>query len=211
MAKPIVRYVSVPRLWPGETAVLIGGGPSLTPEDVTYVRGKARVIAINDAYRLAPWADVLYACDATWWRWHQGAPSFTGLKYTLDRGSAGFAGVQSLRNTGRDGLELKPTGLRIGKNSGYQAINLAVHLGATRLVLLGYDMQPHGDRDHWFGAHPQTTRSPYIQFISCFNRLAPILQAHGITVVNCSPRTALTCFPRAALRDALPDAMAVAS
>ena len=45
----------VSRLWPGSTVVCIGSGPSLTPEDVAYVRGKARVIAINRSVDLAPW------------------------------------------------------------------------------------------------------------------------------------------------------------
>jgi len=31
------------------------------------------VLAINDAYRLAPWADWLYACDDRWWRFHHEA------------------------------------------------------------------------------------------------------------------------------------------
>ena len=43
-----------------------------------YVQGKARVIAVNDAWRLAPWADILYACDGRWWRHHKGVPEFTG-------------------------------------------------------------------------------------------------------------------------------------
>jgi hypothetical protein len=53
-------------VWAGETAVLVASGPSLCPSDVDRVRGRARVIAVNDGYRLAPWADVLYACDRRW-------------------------------------------------------------------------------------------------------------------------------------------------
>ena len=136
----------VPRLWPGATIVCLGTGPSLTAADVTRCAGQAKVTAINDAYRLAPWADVLYACDAKWWRWNKGLPGFAGLKFGLDT-SIAYRDVTVLQNTGLQVLETTPTGLRTGHTSGYQAINLAVHLGAARIVLLGYDFKG----DHFFG------------------------------------------------------------
>src|SRR6185436_15127662 len=85
-------YASVPKLWPNETVVILGGGSSLTTEDVSYVRGKARVIAIKEAgvcaipghVAPAPWADALYAADEKYWRFVQGAPDFAGLKYAIE-------------------------------------------------------------------------------------------------------------------------------
>lgn len=194
----------VPRRWTGSTVVCLGGGPSLTADDVAYCRGKAAVIAINDAYRLAPWADVLYACDAKWWDWHQGVPGFTGLKFALQDEAAQWPGVTVLRNTGAHGLEHDPGGLRTGKNSGYQAINVAVHMGATRIVLLGYDMQaPAHGPSHWFGEHPNRVRSTYAMFLAAFPALAAPLQALGISVINCSRETALDVFPRQPLAEVL--------
>jgi hypothetical protein len=197
---------AVHRLWPESTVVCIGGGPSLTPEDVNACRDRARVILINDAYRIAPWGDVLYAADSKWWREHQGVPSFTGPKYSLQPESAIWPDVQVLENTGFDGLELQPTGLRNGLNSGYQAINLAVHLGARRIVLLGYDMRAVCEaRSHWFGAHPKKIRgsSPYADFVQKFSYLVEPLAALGIQIVNCSRQSALDCFPRQPLEDTL--------
>lgn len=198
--------VAVPRLWPSSTIVLLGGGLSLTAEDVDHCRGRARVIAINDGHRLAPWADVLYAADEKWWRHYEGVPTFTGLRYSLQRG-AGDWGVTVLHNTGPHGLELNPTGLRTGMNSGYQAMNLAVHLGASRVVLLGYDMQRQDGRpSHWFGEHPAAIQSsaPYESFLACFDFIVEPLKRLGVEVVNCSRRTALTCFRRAPLSEVLP-------
>src|SRR5262245_31665990 len=152
--RPVV-YATVPRLWPDSTIVCIGGGPSLTAEDVAFVQGKARVIAVNDAHRLAPWADVLYGCDSRWWDWNRGVPDFSGLKYSLQKASLKWRGVQVLQITGPFGLERKPNGLKTGRNGGYQAINLAFHLGAKRILLLGYDMQYSSSaKTHWFGNHP---------------------------------------------------------
>lgn len=202
--------VSVPKLWPGATIVCIGGGPSLTVDDVASVRGRARVIAINDAYRLAPWADVLYGCDGKFWKWQHRLhadkiAAFQGLKFGLTHEAKKWPGVQILANTGNEGLELANTGLRNGRNSGYQAINLAVHLGARRIVLLGYDMAIGDDgRTHWFGDHPDRGRSPYRVFRPLFATLVQPLQDLGIDIINCSRRTKLVCFPQQTLETALP-------
>jgi hypothetical protein len=186
--------------------VCVGGGPSLTAEDVDYVRDKAdAVIAINVAWRLAPWATALYAADAPWWRKNDGVPGFAGLKYTLDRHAGMFPGVTVLRNTGLQGLDLDPTGLRSGSNSGYQAINLAVHFGAARILLLGYDMRrgPSGARNFHTEHSPQQAQ-PFARWIRRLEELPPIVSSLGIQIINCSRQTAVTCFPRQALREALP-------
>jgi hypothetical protein len=197
---------TVPKLWPGATVVLLGGGPSLTVADVdACYGGHLRTIAINDAWRLAPWADVLYACDQKWWTWHQGVPQFAGPKYSIAASDPiTWPDVQVLANTGVLGLEREPTGLRTGYNSGYQAINLAVHLGAARILLLGYDLSPAPDgRTHWFGDHPDRQPSPYFAMLEAFPSLVEPLAAIGVTVINCSRRTALQTFPIVPLEDEL--------
>ncbi len=195
----------VTRLWPGETVVCIGTGPSLTRDDVDYCRGRAKVIAVKHAIEWAPWADAIYSCgqDAGKW-WQRTGPSladYAGLRYTLDPAAAAWANV--LKNTGFLGLETDPDGLRTGKNSGYQAINLAVHLGAARIVLLGYDMQPDGDRDHFFGAHWHGSRPPFRAFVDLFETLVQPLRELGIQILNATRRTALTCFPKVSIEEAL--------
>lgn len=199
--QPPLPVVTVPKLWPQSTIVCLGSGPSLTQEDVNYCRDKARVIAVNDTYKLALWADVLYACDAKWWAWahnpklHPRFPEFQGLKYALTPNSARFPGVQVLKKTGIDGFEPNPTGLRTGRNSGFQAINLAVHLGASRIVLLGYDM---GGK-HFFGNHPDGSAPPFADCIKRFATLVAPLAELGVEVINCTRKTALTAFPQRSL------------
>ena len=191
---------AVPRLWPGATVVCLGAGPSLTRQDVEACRGRGAVIAINGSYTLAPWADILYACDNKWWLWHKGATDFPGLKYTLDARARAWPGVTVLRNTGDSGLELDPTGVRTGRNSGYQAINLAVHLGAARILLLGYDMRG----DHWHKPHPDGSRPPFAICLKHFATLVEPLRAAGVEIVNCTPHSALTCFPMRPLGEVFP-------
>lgn len=59
-----MSYWSVPRRWQGQTCYILGCGPSLRGFDVFNLFGWGRIIAINDSFRLAPWASVLYECDA---------------------------------------------------------------------------------------------------------------------------------------------------
>lgn len=197
----------VPRLWPGSTIVCVAGGPSLTPADVDACRGRAQVIVINDAIRLAPWADVCYAHHAEEWDRWRGLPDFPGLKYAYEPAAAVWPGVQVLRSTGPHGLERDPSAIRHGYTSAYQALNVAVHLGAARIVLLGYDMQlgPEGER-HWYQGGTPIERLPFVYWLEAFATLVDPLRDARVAIVNCTRRTALTCFPQGPLEAALAEA-----
>lgn len=200
-----MTFASVPQLCPGGTVLCIGGGPSLTVADLDLARPHVNAsIAINNAYQVAPWATALYAADARWWAWHkEGIKTFPGLKFSVST-EAKIHGVQILRQCGDTGLSNVPDGLCTGRNSGYQAIDLAVHFGAKRILLLGYDLQvgPKGEQ-HWHGDHPNKSRSAYDIFKVKFKTLVPPLTARGIEVLNCSRRTALDVFPKVPLEQAL--------
>ncbi len=201
-----VKPVSLARLWPGETVVCMASGPSLTQADADVCRGRARVIVVNDAWRLAPWADALYGAGH-WFRHYKGVPEFAGLTFGIE-GNAGYPkGAIVLRNTGREGLERDPSGLKTGANSGHQAIGLAVHLGARRILLLGYDCQRGATGHHFFGNHPQalnqTSDALYLEWRRNFGTLVAPLAQLGIAVVNCSRRSALPYWPRLSIDQAL--------
>lgn len=195
------------------TVVCLATGPSLTQADVDYVRGKAQTIAVNDAWTLAPWADILYSSDRYWWAHHQGVPEFAGKKAGIehtpgrrDRRLAQWP-LTVYRNTGHGGIETAPDGLRTcANNSGGAAINLAAHLRPNLLVLLGYDMgYGASGKRHFFGDHPSGL-SPQHNFPTwrrAFGTMVEPLRELGIRVVNCSRETALDCFEQARLEDVL--------
>lgn len=195
----MTSYARVERLWPGETVVVLGTGPSLTRADVDFCRGKSRVIAVNNAFELAPWADAMYAADAKFWRWVKGAPDFAGMKFTVEPQKETWPGLQVLRNAGREGLANDPSALCTGYNSGYQAIGLATHLGASRVILLGFDMQG----THYFGSHPDGTVPPFTLCLYAFSTLVEPIKAAGVDVVNCSRVSALESFRRGRLTEEL--------
>src|SRR6185436_11324743 len=99
--RSVVSPQKINRSWEGEACVVVATGPSLTKDIAQRVRMARwldgwRVVCVNDAYRLLPHADVLYACDWSWWRHHQGAKAFTGERWTCHGTSAAFCDDKSL-------------------------------------------------------------------------------------------------------------------
>lgn len=193
----------VPTFWEGETVFIVAGGPSLRDMDLSGLAAPPAppVIVINDAYRLVPAADVLYFCDYKWFRWHCDAvEAWPNLVLTLAfQAAAACPSIHWLRTGPAEGLAESRDTLNTGRNSGFQAINLAVHAGAKRIVLIGYDMAlGKGGASHWHDGHPGPphraqlfeTWRPY------FAGLAEPLRERGITVINATEGGALDCFAR---------------
>lgn len=219
----------MPELWHGKTVVCVGGGPSLTAAQVERVRGRAKVIVVNNGYQIAPWADLLYFCDDKWWGQYghgEKLAGWKGLIARLDGGRHDFGDprIKVLRNYGRtgfgdrtrEGLCHLRDGLFHGKNSGYQAIGLAAHLGAKRIVLLGYDMKAQlvglELKTHWHKDHPGgTAERVFDEMLPHFDALVKPLAARGIEVVNCTPGTRLKCFPCRPLEELFPPQEAAAA
>lgn len=122
--------------------------------------------------------------------------------------ATGFPEVRLLGFDDAPGLSTDPTVLHIGGNSGYQAVNLAVLGGANRILLAGYDMKmgPGGKR-HWHGDHPaalsQFHAASLERWRAAFPSMLPDLQRLGVEVINCTPGSAIECFPFAKLEDVI--------
>lgn len=212
-------YWRAEALWPGAAMAIIAGGPSLTPSQVEACRdrqwggSKLRVIAVNNGYQIAPFADLLYFCDDKWWQWHHKAlAKWPGLIVRLDGGAFDFGDnrIKVLRNSGvHKGLTTERDRLHTGQNSGYQAINLAVHLGAKRILLLGFDMKAgpvvgRSVQTHWHKDHPGgTSPSVYDQMLPHFQTLIEPLAAAGVELINCTPGSAIQCFKKSTIEAAL--------
>jgi hypothetical protein len=156
----------------------------MSQEIADQVRG-SRVIAVCNAYRLAPWAEALVCADRTWWRVHSDAENFPGRKFTHGK----VAGSEKLRVTD----EFRP-----GSNSGYWAMGIARDLGATKILLLGFDMRG----SHFFGRHPSPLRNTSD---AGFRRHLEQFKSWrgGCEVVNCTPGSALLQFRFGILSDEL--------
>ena len=171
------------------------------------VRGACHVLAINDNYRRLPNADVLYACDGKWWDVHNAdvRRAFHGELWTLDKKAADRYGLHHVDSINQPGLCRDASRIHTGGNGGYQAVNLAFHFGARRIVLVGYDMQATGGQPHWFGEHPQPlSRSRnFASWRERFGVLAADLHLADVRVTNCTRQSALACFPMGNLTEVL--------
>lgn len=197
---------TAPPMWKGETAFIIGGGPSLAEVDLDQLRGR-RVIVINRSFRLAPWANVLYFCDRHWWILDgpEVLAKFDGLIVSVSQTI--HPRVKLMRNTGVSGLAHSPTDLKHGTNSGYQAINLAFHFGVKKIVLLGYDMRVVNGETHAHGGYgtEPAVMSHILEkrMLPYFPMLVEPLRLAGVEVVNATEGSMLDCWPRVKLSEIL--------
>jgi hypothetical protein len=204
----------IAKRWSG-LCVVAATGPSLTPEVAELCRGH-RVIAVNDAYRLMPWADTLYACDVAWWHHHKGCPEFAGEKvisvhdkrHDAVYKAARCYGLSIVAGKPGDTFSLDPQTIHYGFNSGFQAINLAILRGASPVVLVGFDFRG----SHFFGEHPRpplknNSIAQYTRWLEVMRNAAKHLPAE-IQIINCTPGSAIDCFPMGDLREVLDGAEA---
>lgn len=187
---------TVPPMWKGRTVVVLASGASLTRAAVASVRHLPR-IAVNDTYKLAPDAEIIFALDRSWWQRNAEALAMPGFKVTADAPAAPYPGVLTMRNSGKRGFDPDPAALRTQGNSGGAALHLAVHTGAARILLLGFDMRGahwHNDRVH---APPTFQR-----WIRAMDEFAEVVRDR-VEVLNCAPSSALHCYRRIELADAM--------
>lgn len=198
--------------WNGETCVIVASGPSAKDIDLEpAVNAKVRFIAINSSWKLAPWADILYACDAIWWRNNKDAlKEFEGLKITQDKVAYDEFGINRvICERHHENLVLdRPGFVGWGGNSGFHCINLCIQFGIKKIILVGYDMHLKGGT-HWHGNHPAGMNNPTDGNVARWRRTidgaAPTIKKLGIKVINTSFVSALTQYPKMSLVEALND------
>lgn len=154
---------------------------------------------------------MLYAADADFWRAYAEAHALPGLKVSSDpRSALAWPQIQPVHlapgpNGGPAMLPVRgPLGtIAGGGNSGFQAVNLAAQLGATRILLIGFDMAG----PHWHGDHARGLRNPADATLDRWRRTldaaAPVYRGWGVDVVNLSASSTLSAYRRSSLEDAL--------
>ncbi len=193
------------------TVCIMASGPSMSMEQAELVhawqlrQSSNKTMVVNTTFRLAPWATVLYACDARWWEvYHEEvAANFPGAKWTQDKDAVKH-GVNWIASQRSAGLSRKAGMINQGMSSGYQAMNFAYLAGARKIILLGFDCRVVDKQSHWHGDHPAPLSSsiPVRAWIEKFDKLAEDLKQDTV-VLNSTPGTALECFTKMPLEMAL--------
>lgn len=186
--------------------ILAAPGPSLPSARLGEYEALPDILAVTSAFSAVPRARHVYACDRRWWKVYRDDVGTAHPAADLWMGADGAAPVDGVTPLALDvkatGLSTTPGTLHAGRNSGYQAINLAALLGYTTLLLVGYDMRQVGGQPHFFGHYSdQTLRrdSPYDEWVPLFRTIEP----SGFEVVNCTPDSAIDAFPFGALESFL--------
>lgn len=181
--------------WHGPPVACFASGPSLTLADCDHVRvSGVRTITCNDTIKRAPWADIALAADHGWWQQHRHT-----VPEGPERWTCSYAAAREFSD-----LELFRTNLKT-RNTGAKAIELAIHLGATTVVLLGYDCSLKNGV-HWHGPHERTTNPDeklIAEWVGHFELMADFARERGVRVVNCTRETALECFERRPLEEVI--------
>jgi hypothetical protein len=174
------------------TWVVLATGPSMSQAVADAVRG-LRVVAVSNAYVLAPWCDALVSTDAGWWRHHPEALALPCRKFG---GMPPFKAVEGVERIGAS-----------EENSGLLGIKAAVMLGAKRVLLCGFDMKGA----HFFGQHKPPLRNPDRKRFDAFKRQFANYRPKGVEIINCTLGSGLDVYQKAALEDCLAESSVLAS
>lgn len=191
---------AVPRLWPGERCYVICGGESVKDQRQIIPRLNGPVVAVKHGVLLRPDADILFFAGE---RPAEIAPPllnvFTGdLERVVVRGRGHPVFPSKAKRIGRtethEQWSADPEKVA-GYDAGTSAINLAMLLGATEIVLLGMDMTGGrwftGEVEHYL---PRPPESDFQRHMSVLPALAEDARRKGVRIVNCSPISLVTCF-----------------
>jgi hypothetical protein len=156
--------------WQGQTVAVLASGTTMSPELAESLRG-FKTIVVNYTCRAAPWADMLVALDGNW---DDELRAFEGMR---------VAGVD---DPDHDALYAGPFWERVQiapgneiefRNSGVAAIRIAALMGASNILLAGFD--PDTQR-HWYDDEVDT--GEYVGLSQAVKALIEDLIARGVVV-----------------------------
>ena len=226
----------VPRMWEGGDVWIIGGGPSVPkqfgiPEKVIQkvVEGTSppsayskymsllqnkHTIGINVAYLLGDWIDMVFFGDKGFYLKHESKlAEFPGLIVSCHPEADK---IDWIKYTPRDnsrvkGISQDPRKVSWNGNSGSAAISVAVHAGAKRIILLGFDMKLNShNNQHWHDIYKRGKIETPMDWkhwqpilerqMLGFKHIAKDAEEMGITIINASPTSEITHFPKISIK-----------
>ena len=224
----------IPQIWEGGRCFIIGGGPSMprefgVPEEVIqgvlkghlqpeayspYLKAihNEHIIAVNMAYRLGNWIDILFFGDDGYWSNNKNQIlAFPGLRITCCKNveSQYHKRVKILQKDPAHnvGISTKPGYLSWNKNSGGAAISVAAQLGVKQIILLGFDMKLDDNKNqHWhkfYAGNPKTVGGTFKMHKRGFPAIAEDAKRLGIEILNANPNSGIEEFRKVSIKDIL--------
>lgn len=199
--------------------VIYGTGPSLTPEIIEQT-SHLRRFGANLTYRLG--VDVVLGCNSQFWDHYYD----DSLQYDCQRWTTRpiakqgvWPEVSYIEERWEDGLSTDLAYICAHHGSGPQVVNLAMHYGCKVMLLVGWDMRYPGkvsDREytgnrHYFGEYPKELQhwprtGPNGELSGLIREMETINPSdYSIEIYNCTPGSAMKCFPFRSLSGYLSD------
>jgi hypothetical protein len=188
---------------------ILGTGPSLTNWQLSQIK-PYRKFGVNNAYQWTD-LDVHLACNPEWWDYyHQDISEYDCQKWTWHQPTADKYGVNHISGRWHDGLSTDNRFIHYHHGAGPQMVNLALHYGVKVMCLLGWDMHYPGKLDnhtylkprHKHGEYPEELQhwpktGPNGEFTGLIKEMETIHpREYDIEIINCTPGSALQCFPQ---------------
>jgi hypothetical protein len=216
---------TIQKIWSNSTVFILGGGKSLNTtgldwnteenkikiresisENLTCIHDK-RVIGVNNAFELGDWVDVCLFGDVRWLEWNRRKlVNYAGLMVCCHP-SMNESWIKTVVRDSGFGISKTPDKVFWNKSSGGAAINLAVHLGAKNIVLLGFDMfvEPNS-KPNWHDEHEvniDKKEAPYKAMLEAFPVIKEDADKLGVRIINTSLDSEINCFEKMTLQQAM--------
>lgn len=220
----------VPKIWKGGDVWILGGGPSIVqqfdiPQEVvnrvktkqsppssysqylSFLHDK-HVIGVNVSYLIGDWIDMIYFGDGSFLTSHaKQLRMHPAIKVSSAPVTRLFEWIKYLsrERTKPTGISTRPDTVAWNQNSGAAAISLAVHAGAKRIFLLGFDMNLIKDTQHWHSEYRtnggRSKALPFDRHLKGFPQIAADAMILGVEIINVCPSSAITVFKKATLKE----------
>jgi hypothetical protein len=158
---------------------------------------------------------MLWFGDSRWLEWHYTRrefmaswKAFKGIRVSCVQRIKDHKVIKYVKlSSTKFGIETDPLKVCWNKTSGASAINLAYHLGAKKIVLLGFDMQIVDGNENWHKDHvfQGDKPNPYPLFLEPFKGISEDLKKLNVEIVNTCMDSAIpeTLIPKQEYKEVL--------
>jgi hypothetical protein len=191
--------------------LLIGCGSSLSGFDFERLRGLGTIIGVKEAiWSIPTLATCCFGLDYPWMCRQAAALSTLKLpvylaitgKWQSPPKISNAIFLERIRSKVTR-LSTDPTKIECGRNSGFGALNLALHFGAKLIYLFGFDYGTAVYCPERYAHKRKESGNHWPTWAKQFDCVKDQLIEAGVTVINASPNSSITAFPKVTIEQAM--------
>jgi hypothetical protein len=191
-------------------AVIIGGGSSVNEFDFSLLEKQRLVIGVNDSFKLGSFVGYVWFGDQRWYEWNKEfLKEYRESKkvYTCAESLEDNPDLQCFKRGKPLGVETTLNKVSWNRTSGASAINFAYHLGARKIILIGFDMKRGNKGEtHWHDNHKKKDAdidTLFLRYLEPFKAIKRDADKLGVKIVNLNLNSAIEDFPKMTYKEAI--------